>query len=75
MIKTIQYGFQSNMLSGPELIQECQANNVVVEAENELLSNFELNRCRLGGGFKHFLFSPLFGEDSVNFHNSLRLRN
>ena len=55
MIKTIQYGFQSNMLNGPKLIKECQANNVVVEAENELLSNFELNRCRLD---LHFTINP-----------------
>ena len=24
----------------------------------------EFKHSQLGGGFKHFLFSPLFGEDS-----------
>ena len=44
---------QSIMLSGPRKFKKCQANNVVFEAENELLSN--LGPCIVGPvGFANF---------------------
>ena len=32
--------------------------------------NFSPMKCDLGGGFKHFLFSPLFGE-MIQFHEHI----
>ena len=54
-------GTSTFFFSGRGIKQKSEAQRFFSEDQNK---NLSINKKLLGGGFKHFLFSSLFGEDS-----------
>ena len=48
---------------GARSMRPCNRNVNINKGSNPRLDNAAIRQGFLGGGFKYFLFSPLFGED------------
>ena len=56
--------FRKKRLDGEIFVEVGLANEDLIFCENQNVDSRYTLFLELGGGFKYFLFSPLFGEDS-----------